>query len=280
MNYTLTRTKYLLTLLVLLTAAGKSFGGGFPVRPKRLLLSPSFTYFTASKNWDSLRVKNSFPDNGRFTSLGFQLYGEYGLSRRFTLVGLLPYVNNTYEDDKSKTVSRGLTDLEVGIRYYAFNIDYRYYFTVQGTYVTPLYNDPSLGYRQQGAEIKLAFAGSGKVFGKNYYFTAENGFRQYFGNQGPFQDRYNATFGLTLDRKFRHQISASVSGFYSKSNFTRFSPIQATNKNFAFNQVSLTYGYTFSNRFSTFFSGGKFVSGRNTGAGTTASVSFLVKPFR
>jgi hypothetical protein len=196
------------------------------------------------------------------------------------LVALLPYVRNTYEDNNAKTVSSGLTDLEVGLRYYVANINYIYYFTVQGTFVQPLYTDMSLGYKQQGAEIKLAFAGSGKVLGKNYYFTVENGVRQYFGSQGPLQDRYTGTFGLTLDRKFKHQLSLSVGGFYSSSNFTRFSPIQATNKNFAFNQASLTYGYTFSRRFSVFLSGGHFINGRNTGDGTTASASFLFKPFR
>jgi len=281
MNLPKTYLKYLLIgLSFILLAPGSSHAGGFPVRPKRLLLSPSFSYFYADRAWDSLRRKKLFDNGGRFQSVGISLYAEYGLSRRFTMVALLPYVKNTYEDNNAKTVSRGFTDLEVGLRYYLANINYIYYFTVQGTYVQPLYSDLSLGYKQQGAEIKFAFAGSGKVLGKNYYFTAENGVRQYFGPDGPIQDRYNATFGLTLDRKFRHQVSASFSGFYSSSNFTRFSPIQAVNKNFAFNQVSLTYGYTFSKRFSVFLSGGHFINGRNTGDGATSNVSLLFKPFR
>jgi hypothetical protein len=280
----LPKTTYLKYLLIatclMMLAPVSSKAGGFPVRPKRLLLSPSFSYFYANKGWDSLRHKTPFANDGQFESLGFSLYAEYGLSRRLTLVALLPYVKNTYEDNASKTVASGLTDMEVGLRYYLANINYIYYFTVQGTFIQPMYTNLSLGYKQQGAEVKLAFAGSGKVIGKNYYFTVENGVRQYFGTQGPFQDRYNGTFGLTLDRKFRHQISASISGFYSTSTFTKFSPIQATNKNFAFNQASLTYGYTFSKRFSIFLSGGHFINGRNTGDGTTASASFLFKPFR
>ena len=276
-----TYLKYLLIAIsFMMLAPNSGHAGGFPVRPKRLLLSPSFSYFYADRSWDSLRRKNQFANGGQFQSLGFSLYAEYGLSRRFTLIGLLPYVRNTYEDTNSKTVSSGLTDLEVGVRYYLANINYTYYFTIQGTYVTPLYTNPSLGYREQGAELKLAFAGSGKVLGKNCYFTLENGVRQYFGSEGPIQDRYNGSFGLTLDRKFRHQVSVSVGGFYSASSFTKFSPIQATNKNFAFNQASLTYGYTFNRRFSTFLTGGHFINGRNTGDGTTASIAFLYKPFR
>ena len=281
MKLSTTYLKYLLIAVsIMMLAPTSSRAGGFPVRPKRLLLSPSFSYFYADRAWDSLRRNNPFADGGQFKSLSFSLYAEYGLSRRFTLVALLPYVKNTYEDSKSKTISSGLTDMEIGLRYYLANINYIYYFTIQGTYVQPLYNNLSLGYKQQGAELKLAFAGSGKVLDKNYYFTIENGVRQYFGPEGPIQDRYNGTFGITLDRKFHHQLSASISGFYSASSFTKFSPIQAVNKNFAFNQASLTYGYTFNKRFSIFLSGGHFINGRNTGDGSTANVSFLLKPFR
>ncbi|MBB5396555.1 hypothetical protein [Mucilaginibacter sp. AK015] len=281
MNLPKTHLKYLLIAIgIMMLAPNTSHAGGFPVRPKRLLLSPSFSYFYADRGWDSLRRKTLFPEGGQFESLGFSLYAEYGLSRRFTLVALLPYVKNTYEDNTAKTVTMGFTDLEVGLRYYLANINYIYYFTIQGTFVQPLYTDPGLGYNQQGAEIKLAFAGSGKVLGKNYYFTLENGVRQYFGPEGPIQDRYTGSFGLTLDRRFRHQVSVSLGGFYSASSFTRFSPIQSTNKNFAFNQASFTYGYTFSRRFSIFLSAGHFINGRNTGDGTTASASFLFKPFR
>ncbi|RFZ91949.1 hypothetical protein D0C36_10900 [Mucilaginibacter conchicola] len=271
---------FLIAISLFTLAYNSSFAGGFPVRPKRLLLSPSVSYFYANSGWDSLRHKNPFPNGGEFQSIGFSLYAEYGISRRLTAVALLPYVRNTYEDSQARTTSSGLTDLELGLRYYVANINYIYYFTVQGTYITPLYNDLGLGYREQGAEIKLAFAGSGKVFGKNYYFTLENGVRQYFGPDGPTQDRYTGTFGLTLDRRFHHQLSVSLGGFYSSSKFTQFSPIQAVNKNFAFNQASLTYGYTANKRLSFFATGGHFINGRNTGNGTTASFSVLIKPFR
>lgn len=281
MNLPNTHIKYLfIAIALIMLAPVSSYAGGFPVRPKRLLLSPSFSYFYADKGWDANRVKSPFANGGKFQSFGVSLYAEYGISKRFTAVALLPYVTNTYQDNASKTVTSGLTDLELGIRYYAANINYKYYFTVQGTYITPLYTNPSLGYNQQGAELKLSFAGSGKVFDKNFYFTLENGFRQYFGSEGPFQDRYTGTFGLTLDKKFKHQLAVNLGGFYSTSSFKDFSPIQPANKNFAFNQASLTYGYTFSKKFSVFLTGGHFINGRNTGDGTTASVSFLFKPFR
>ncbi len=280
MKFTKIHLRSLLVAITFFIAShNSSYAGGFPVRPHSLLLSPSVTYFYANKGWDSLRHLKPFPNNGQFSSVNFQLYGEYGLSRRFTLVAMLPYVSNTYQETNYKSTATGLTDLEAGIRYYIANINYIYYFMVQGTVITPLYNNPALGYGQSGAELKFSFAGSGHLFGNNCYFTLENGFRQYFGSTGPFQDRYNGTFGVTLDKRFKNQLSVSLGGFYSKSDLTSFNPNPAIDKNFAFNQVSLSYGHSFSREFSVFLTGGKFINGRNTGDGTSASIALVIKPF-
>jgi hypothetical protein len=284
MNFTTIRLKYFLIAMAFCAMAfSKSHAGGFPVRPGSLLLSPSVNYFFANKGWDSLRRLSPFTNGGRFQSISYSLYSEYGISKRFTAVAMLPFVMNSYKDNTGyDSQTTGFTDLEIGVRYYVANINYIYYFTVQGTFITPLYsNNANLGYGQQGAELKAAFAGSGKVFGKNYYFTLENGFRQYFGNSGPFQDRYTVTVGLTLDRRFKQQLSASLGGFYSTSSFSSgYDPTRvAANKNFAFNQVSLSYGYSFNRRVAMFVTAGTFINGRNTGNGSSASASVIIKPF-
>jgi protein XagA len=280
MKFTKTQIRSLLIAIVILIASrSSSYAGGFPVRPGSLLISPSVSYFYANKGWDSTRHLASFPNGGHFSSYTLQLYTEYGISRRFTFVAQLPYVSNTYEQTNYKSSASGLTDLEAGLRYYIANIDYRFYFMVQGMAITPLYTNPSLGYGQSGAELKFLFSGSVKVFGTNAYFSAENGFRQYFGSTGPFQDRYSGTFGLNLDKKFQNQISVALGGFYSISTNKQFSPVQYTNKDFSFNQVSLSYGHTFSREFSIFLTGGKFINGRNTGDGASGSVALILRPF-
>lgn len=266
---------------LLLLSSSVALAGGFPVRPKSLLISPSVSYFFSSKAWDENGVEKPFENGGKFQSVTYSIYSEYGLTRRFTLVAVLPYSNNNYRDNAGYNEStRGLADMEVGVRYYLANIDYKYYFSVQGTFIQPLYKNLNLGFQSQGGEIKFSFAGSGNLLGKIYYFTFENGLRQYFGGSGPFQDRYSGTFGLTLDRKFKHQMSASLGGFYSASSFTAaFDPQRiGTNKDFAFNQASLSYGYSFSKRFSFFLTGGTFITGRNTGNGTSASLALILKP--
>jgi len=280
-KFTHIKLKPLLVAFMLIGALrSNSYAGGFPVRPHSLLLSPSVSYFYANKAWDSVGHLGSFANNGHFSSMTYQLYAEYGLSRRFTLVAQLPYVTNTFEQTGYKASASGLADLETGIRWYAANIDYRFYFMVQGTVITPLYvNNPSLGYGLTGGELKLMFSGSMKMLGTYGYFSLENGFRQYFGSTGPFQDRYSGTFGLNLDKQFKNQISVSLGGFYSTSINKQFSYVQYANKDFSFNQVSLSYGHSFSREFSIFLTGGKFINGRNTGDGASGTVSLVLRPF-
>ncbi|NNU34282.1 hypothetical protein HK413_09220 [Mucilaginibacter sp. S1162] len=52
------------------------------------------------------------------------------------------------------------------------------------------------------------------------------------------QDRYTVTAGLTLDKRFKHQLSVSLGGFYSTSSLSAgYDPNHAAaNKNFSFNQ--------------------------------------------
>ncbi|HEY2581652.1 MAG TPA: hypothetical protein VGI43_07595, partial [Mucilaginibacter sp.] len=197
---------------------------------------------------------------------------------RFSLVASVPFLVNTYSETNYLSVNSGVGDLETGIRYYIGNINFRSYFTIQGTVITPLYTNLNLGYGLTGGEIKLSYGGGGHLFGCNSFYVLENAVRQYFGSSGPLQYRYNASYGLSLDKKFRNQISVAFSGFYSTSNnkeFNLLNPIN--NKDFAFNQMSLSYGHSFTKTFSFFLTGGHFITGRNTGDGLSASASLIYR---
>jgi len=279
MTFTRSLLKCLFVVAIVTTIAqNKSYAGGFPIRPGRLVLSPSVTYFFADKQWDSTGVKKPFANNGKFNSISYSLYAEYGISRRFAVVGYVPYVVNNFTEGNQSFKSSGLTDLEVGVKYYLANINYIYYFSLQATGITPLYNNHLLGYDEQGAELKLSFAGSGMLFNRNYYFNVDNGVRQYFGNGGPFQDRYNGTFGLTLDQAFKNQLSVAIGGFYTVSNDKQFIETNPTlTKDFRFTQVSLTYGHSFTREFTVLVTGGQFITGRNTGAGSSLSLALAYR---
>jgi hypothetical protein len=277
---TFTKTLFFAFVLLITTQSVTFADGGFPVRPGRLLISPSVSYFFANSAWDTTGGPSKrYLNNGRYSSIGGTLYAEYGISRRFAAVASLPYVYNRFTQDNANPISSsGLTDLETGIRYYLANIDFIYYFSIQGTAITPLYsNMPSLGYGEEGGELKLAVSGSGKLFDKSTYFNAFDGVRQYFGNNGPIQNRYGGTFGVSLDDEFENQLSVSATGIFSASDDKRFSPIVESNKDFSFFELSLSYGHSFTHEISLFATAGKFLTGYNTSNGTILSLAFIYR---
>jgi len=278
-----THTKTLLiTLTLFIGLQSRSYAdGGFPVRPGRLLLAPSVSYFFANSAWDTTGTPaKRYPNNGKYSSVGVTFYGEYGISRNWAAVVSLPIVFNDFTQNvaPTSTTSTGLTDLETGIRYYLANIDYIYYFSLQGTAITPMYhNNAALGYGEEGAELKLAVSGSGTMFDRSIYFNASDGFRQYFGTNGPWQNRYSGTFGITLDAEFQNQVSVSGTGIFSESTDKTFSPVLEANKDYSFFELSLNYGHTFTDEISLFATAGKFLTGYNTSAGTIFSLAFVYR---
>jgi len=265
------------TLLFSLFLSSRAYCG-WPTRPGRLIFSPSVSYFTSSKDWDSVSRRRVKPNNGKFTSTILNLYAEYGIVRKLTAVASLPYVSYKLSDSVNAPISKsGLGDAELGLRYYLANINYKYYFTLQGTAVIPLYKTLGLGYAQPGGELRLGFSGAGKIGDKFFSLSLENGVRKYFGTDGPLQDRYSASFGITLDKKFHDQLTAGVSGIVSTSSFTAFTRNIFTARDYEFTQVSLSYGHTFNSSFSMFLTASQFVAGRNTGIGTNGALAFIYK---
>lgn len=217
-------------------------------------------------------------NNGSFKTTSINLYAEYGIVRKLAAFASLPYINYTLSDTLNNKFSRsGMGDAELGLRYYLANINYKYYFTLQGTAIIPMYTNQGLGYAQPGGELRLGFSGSGKLGGSFYSLNIENGVRKYFGTDGPIQDRYNVSFGVTLDKKFRDQLTLGVSGIISKSDFNAFTSNIYTARDYAFTQVSLSYGHTFNSSISMFLTGSRFVTGRNTGIGTNGAIAIIYR---
>lgn len=250
---------------------------GWPIRPHRLLLSPSVSYFRATSDWDKYRNVIARPNDGSFSSTSFYMYGEYGINRRLAVTASVPYISYALKDTSSLTRVSGVSDMEVGVRYYLANINYKYYFTIQGTAIVPLYNTPNLGYAQNGAELKLGFAGAGKIGSKFFSLNVENAVRQYLGENGPIQDRINVSFGITLDKQFHDQLTLGASGMISASSIKTFTRNIYTTRDFGYTQISLSYGHSFNSKVSLFLSAGQFVVGQNTGIGTTGSASLIFK---
>ncbi|MCD8741061.1 hypothetical protein LT679_10650 [Mucilaginibacter roseus] len=250
--------------------------GGWPVKKGNYLVSVTASYFRASQLWDKGGRLGSYEQGGYFESRSLSLYGEYGITRRLTGVVSLPYIINEFKrQDMPAATSQGLGDMEFGVRYYLTNINFKYYFAIQGMAIAPLYSDTSLGFSSGGAEVRAIGSGSGKIGSKNYYMNLEVGGRQYFQNAGPFQVRYTGAFGLNFDK--HNQLALGVSGNYSTSINKILDENLVLNKDFSYTQGSFSYAYIVNPKLSFFAGVNQFLVGRSTGKGTTFSLSVITK---
>lgn len=270
-------------LLISLFASHTVFAGGKPVGKHRLFIIPAAAYFFNSTYWDRQGVYRTYNQNLHFGSKIFSINSEYGFSRRLSLVGSIPFVINSSSQTGVTASVAGFGDAELGARYYLANINYNVYFSVQGSLVIPLYstNDgKSLGYGTLGADLRGIGAGDFSIASQKFYWELNVGFRQFTGTSNPFQLKNSLSLSYSINRK--NQVSIAGTSLYS------FSPVKtASNENnvldigstkdFNFNQLTASYSYSIKRNKSLFVSFSKFITGVNTGAGTTLSIGYVYK---
>jgi hypothetical protein len=273
----------LLFIGLLLLANSAVYASGKPVGKKRLFLIPAAAYFFNSTYWDPNGVSRLYDNNRHFGSVILSLNSEYGFSRRVSLVASVPYVINHISQTGSSTSISGFGDAEIGARYYFANINYNTYFSVQASAVVPLYKnapDKSIGYEALGGDLKFIAAGDFNLFTKKFYFEASTGGRQFFTSSGPFQLKNSLSLSYSINKK--NQVSLAGTSLYSYS--TTKTPVDVTNplntadvKQFSFNQLTASYSYSIQRNKSLFVSFSKFITGTNTGQGTTLSLGYVYK---
>lgn len=276
-------TLFFVFLTVLLSATDSAFAGGKPVGKKRLFLIPAAAYFFNSSYWDRSGVYRSYANDMHFGSKILSINSEYGFSRRVSLIASLPFIINSVSQSGSSSSVSGFGDAELGVRYYVANINYNVYFSVQGNLVIPLYSNAdgkSLGYGALGTDVKLIGAGDFKIGSQKFYWEANVGMRQFLDDTGPFQLKNSLSLSYSIDKK--NQVSLAGTSLYSfstvKTPLNVVNPLDvASSKDFNFNQLTASYAYSIKRNKSLFFSFSKFITGKNTGAGTTLSVGYVYK---
>jgi hypothetical protein len=259
-----------------------ALAGGKPVGKKRLFLIPALAYFFNSSYWDPNGVHKTYDNGEHFGSTILSLNSEYGLTRRLSLVGSVPFIiNKVTTNDYSASIS-GFGDGLFGMRYYVANIDYNVYFSVQGELIVPLYAsdiNKRLGYDKLGSDVRFIGAGDFSIGSKKFYWELNTGFVDYFGGDGPFQLKNSLSLSYSINK--RNQISVAGTSLYSYSrakNDNSVNPLDVSDtKQFNFNQITGSYSYSIKRNKSLFFSFSKFLTGTNTGAGTTLSVGYVYK---
>jgi len=278
------KSRAILVFLVVSILAGNNvFAGGKPVGKHRLFLIPAAAYFFNSTYWDRNGVYRNYNNDLHFGSKILSINSEYGFSRRLSLVGSIPFIVNTASQSGITSSVAGLGDAELGARYYLANINYNVYFSVQGSLVVPLYSaDPAkrLGYDKIGGDIRAIGAGDFAIGAKKFYWEVNVGLRQYTGSEGPFQLKNSVSLSYSINKK--NQLSLAGTSLYSystqKTALNVVNPLDvADTKDFNFNQLTGSYSYSIKRNKSLFISFSKFITGTNTGAGTTVSIGYVYK---
>jgi len=289
MNYTFThllkrankasgyRLMFLLVLLLFSNVA--VYAGGRPVGKKRLFIIATSSYYFANRFWDENGNSQPYAYNGKYSTLSLTINAEYGLSRRVSLSASIPYSANFLNSTAGNTTNAALGDASVGVNYYIANIAYRTYFSIQGNFLFPLYQNSLTqdhGYGELAANTQFLAAGDFKLWDKSFSFGANVGASQYFGSLAPFQLTFGGSLGFTVSKKNQISLSETTATSYSPSKaFDPNSPVPA--KDYTFNEITGTFAHNISRNRSLFFSATRFINGKNTGIGNTVSVGYTYK---
>lgn len=266
-------------IAVLLFSYLPAQAGGRPVGKKRLFIIATSSYFFNDQYWDENGKVTSYDNNGKYSTFSLSLSAEYGFSRRVSMLVSLPYAVNFFKNSVRSTTVGSLGDASVGMSYYIANIAYRTYFSVQTNVLFPVYhNTDSLnhGYGQVGANVQFLASGDFKIGEKPFAFSGTVGASQYFGSLAPLQLSFSGTLGFTITKKDQISLTETTASSFSPSKaFDPTSPVPA--KDFTYSEITATIAHNISRNKSFFFSGTRFIVGKNTGIGNTLSLGYTYK---
>jgi len=181
------------TLILFIPAV--CFASAWVRQEGELFISPTFNYYRAKDYYD--KNGNKRPMNCTFEKQEFQVYGEYGLSKKTTLTFKIPY--DWLKCGSAK--NSGFSDLEAGfIR--EIKRGENYSFSFYGNALVPtgysIKDNPRLGYGRLGLEGGLLYGISG-AYG---FVDSGLGYRHYFGYPSS-QIRSYATAGVNLTKQLQ-----------------------------------------------------------------------------
>jgi len=142
---------------VFLLLPALSFASAWVKEEGEFFLSPSFNYYIAKDFYD--KDGKELPIGCTFEKREFQLYGEYGLTKKTTITFKLPYTVLKCGTNRNS----GFGDLELGlIRQIRKGEDYS--FSFYGNAIIPtgysIRDNPRLGYGRLGVEGGLLYGRS------------------------------------------------------------------------------------------------------------------------
>ncbi len=257
--------KKLLTLLLLICFTN-IVKADWPVGKKRMILTPSLTYFNSNRLFDSTgRIRSSANgDQFSYTTLG--IYGVTGITRSLDFVFNVPISNFVTKNIYVKESKTGVGDVMFGLAYHTPSKDLKKFFTLKGMLIVPVYSNlrtPYMGYGSKGILLGANYSFSPK---KGSFFIGEANYTRYFDDEdGPNQYALNLTYGKELNNGY--MVSYAFNHISSVSDNKTFSTNLNINKDFMVGKVSAAIGKKISRNVTPYFQAFYLIYGRNSGQG-------------
>jgi hypothetical protein len=260
-------------ILICLTSMAKA---DWPVGKKRLMITPSFSYFYTSRVFDSTgRIKTS-ANGDQFISKTLGLYGLAGMSRRLDLIFNIPISNIIAKNIYVKESKTGIGDAMFGIAYHTPSNNLKSFFTMKALVILPVYSNvsaPYMGYGSKGARVAANYSFSPK---KRSFAVIEGAYARYFDDKdGPNQYSLDLTYGKELSNGFL--LSFSYNHLSSVSDNKSFSTNLNFNKDFMYGKISCAFGKKVSRTITPYIQTFYTLYGRNAGQGFGGSVFVALK---
>ena len=264
----------LVTVVLVVVAAGTSFAGAWTMTKGKLYDRMAFNYYSADDEFNRHGDRTDFADNSTFRDLNLNNYIEYGLLDNLTLINSVYYkeIKKKYDDREEKTW--GVGDIDLGAKTQLLKIAGGILST-QGLIKIPWAYDSGdalpLGNGQFDFEIRMLYGRSLYPYIPGYC-NFELGYRWRL--QDPSDEvRYLIEFGMDFTKQFYGRIK--LDGIYSMDNGEHFdvSGNPTATNNFDLGKLDMTLGYKVSKEWGLEIGCTPEIYGKNTAAGATYTLA-------
>ena len=269
-----------LTIGLVLLSAGTLYAGAWTQEKGKSYHRFAANYYLSDKEFNDNGDSRDMALNGDFRDFNLNYYMEYGILDQLTFLSSLYYKDIQRDDDYMRTDTKGMGDLDLGLRYRLHSGDAGI-FSVQGLTKTPQLYDKNdalpLGNGQNDYELRL-------LYGRSLwpalpgYVNLEAGYR--WRTEDPSDEfRYLVEIGSDLGKDFytRAKLDAIISMDNADKGMDNFGNPTSTLE-YDLTKLDMTMGWRMTQTLGLELGCAPALWGKNTAKGTTWTFALAFQP--
>ncbi len=158
----------------------------------------NFRFYNTGDSFDLRGNRVDFTNDGHFFKYELNLYVEYGVLDRLSLIGNFFFNHLVFENDFVRNVNTGFPYQEVGVRYQFFDMPAMSFQALVGIPTSSADGRPALSNNQFDYDFTYYIGNEYEWFGVNGFWEMGLGYRVRTGNPSD-ELRWYATLGVILN---------------------------------------------------------------------------------